>query len=192
MTIVDLPLSPAPNHKKWFYKAFFEYFTFSKFADLPRSKSLTSNLAFSPSLRNSWSIFLLLSAASFSRALTAHPILKFSNRSHQILTVTISKFIHKSLSQTRFSGSKATVKFTLKKERIFFTPVFFFFQIWQISSKFSPTQRSSYECNAWPSPISDLSTPAGMDRVWTRFVTSKENRTIYLLFFSALTRYQKL
>ena len=41
---------------------------------LPRSSNLTSLDAFSPSLLSSWSIFLDLSAASFSRVLTAQPI----------------------------------------------------------------------------------------------------------------------
>ena len=45
---------------------------------LPSNKSLTSLAALSPSARRSLSIFLDLSAASFSIVvLTAHPILKF-------------------------------------------------------------------------------------------------------------------
>lgn len=46
---------------------------------LPRSSSLTSLDAFSPSRRSSWSIFLDLSAASFSSVLTAQPIFEKIN-----------------------------------------------------------------------------------------------------------------
>ena len=62
----------------------------------PKSRSLTSLDAFSPSLLSSWSIFFDLSAASFSRVLTAQPIfLKFSkfHAKFQISNFTFFRFV---------------------------------------------------------------------------------------------------
>lgn len=64
--------------------------TFPKF--LPNKSNLTSLEAFSPSRRSSWSIFLDRSAASFSRVLTAQPIVECGSHNGPLQNTTCKKY----------------------------------------------------------------------------------------------------